>query len=49
VCYMKKRRNGERGETESGVLPVTSRMASVKAQGPLRCDLHEVVVTSNDD
>jgi len=21
----------------------------VKAQGPLRCDLHEVVVTSNDD
>jgi len=22
---------------------------SVKAQGPLRCDLHKVVVTSNDD
>jgi len=29
---------------EIGVMSI-----SVKAQGPLRCDLHEVVVTSNDD
>jgi len=24
-------------------------LTCVKAQGPLRCDLHKVVVTSNDD
>ena len=38
----------DRGEGAVGV-DVDGVMGIVKAQGPLRCDLHEVVVTSNDD
>ena len=30
-------------------LPFTQEASYVKAQGPLRCNLHEVVATSNDD
>ena len=32
-----------------GVMGPEVAWGSVKAQGPLRCNLHKVVVTSNDD
>jgi len=37
-------------EAETRIVATLQKLTSrVKAQGPLRCDLHEVVVTSNDD
>ena len=38
-----------RGMTKRCQVLVASKLSCVKAQGPLRCDLHEVVVMSNDD